>query len=496
MKYKTTILSLILLAHAASGTDTTTYKGAPCAANHVVIKVHAPAPTKSGGAVSVLSADYLHSALGLPPAVYITNNQFVEQCGTCAAGQLSAERHLIVQLNGALSVDEALARLENHPLLEYAEPDYVGTGGATVPNDTYYGSQWGHVNIESPNAWDITTGTSSVIVAVLDTGVNATLAEFSGRTVAGYDYANGDADPSDDNGHGTAVASVIGANTDNGSKIAGTDWNCKIMPVKVLDAGNSGLYSWWASGVNFAVANGAKVINLSAGGGSTSSSLVSAIQNAVSQGVIFVTITHNYSSPVVTFPGTLPETITVGATKSNDERASFSNWGPEIDLVAPGTNIYGIYNNGATYVWWGTSFAAPHVAGVASLLASVRPDINNEEVRTLLCAGAEDQVGDAGEDTPGFDNYYGWGRLNAWHTLQLATEPAEVSRMYDFAIMTWNTPANASSKQPYKVETTPDLSSPWVSLPASNITYSPGQAEFVIDPLDGKGFYRPSVSLQ
>jgi len=461
----------------------------------LIVKVNATALAKRGGDASVLSTDYVRSALGLPPEVHITNNQFVDQCGVCAAGQLSAQSHLIVQLNGALSVNEALARLENHPLLAYAEPDYIGTGGATVPNDPNYGDQWGHGNIQSPNAWDITTGTSAVIVAVLDTGVNTTLTEFSGRTVAGYDYANGDADPSDDNGHGTAVASVIGANTDNGYQMAGMDWNCRIMPVKVLNSENWGYLSWWTDGVDFAVSNGAKVINLSAGASNiTYAPLTSAITNAVAQGVIFVTITHNDSSPHVTFPGTLPETITVGATHPNDDRATFSNWGPEIDLVAPGTNIVAIYHTGAVYTWWGTSFAAPHVAGVAALLASVRPDIDNEEVRTLLCAGAEDQVGNA-NDTPGFDNYYGWGRLNAWHTLQLATTPAEINRMYDTAIMTWGTPANASTKQPYKVETTADLSSPWVSLPASNITYSPSQAQFVIDPLDGKSFYRPRVAL-
>src|SRR5690606_34058066 len=127
-------------------------------------------------------------------------------------------------------------------------------------------------------------------------------------------------------------------------------------------------------------------------------------------GVIFVTITHNQSSSTIRYPGNLPETIAVGSTDDDDTRSSFSNWGDEIDLVAPGDTIYTISLAGTLQAWSGTSFSAPLVAGVASLLAALDPDITQEEVRTLLTAGAEDEVGDA-SDVKGWDVYHGWGRL-------------------------------------------------------------------------------------
>jgi cell wall-associated protease len=190
------------------------------------------------------------------------------------------------------------------------------------------------------------------------------------------------------------VAGTLAANANNGLLVAGVDWHCRLMPVKVLDGDNYGFYSWWAQGIDFAVANGAKVINLSSGGDLNSAVLTTSIMNAIAQGVIFVTITHNRGENFVRFPGRLAAAITVGATERDGVKTDFSNWGQGIDLVAPGRDIYTVTTAGGITRWWGTLFAAPQVAGAAALLAALRPTINQSELEMLLTLGAIDQGGD------------------------------------------------------------------------------------------------------
>jgi subtilisin family serine protease len=305
-------------------------------------------------------------------------------------------------------------------------------------------------------------------VAVLDSGCQTNLAEFSGRVVPGYNFVSNNADASDDHGHGTAVAATLCANANNATGIAGVDWRCRLMPLKVLDQFNNGYYSWWAQAIDYAVSNGCKVINLSAGGSSSDFTLTRAITNAIAHGVIFVTITHNDGAGAIRFPGSLPESITVGATDEMDRRAGFSNYGPQIDLVAPGTNIATISLTGALQKWWGTSFAAPQVAGVCALLAAVRPSLDQDQARALLCAGADDQVGDV-MDTPGFDKYYGWGRLNAFNSLLLAQTRIDDIRQpaSNTVVLSWASPANASNKQPCQIETVASFTSSWTPDPST-----------------------------
>lgn len=385
--------------------------------------------------------------------------------------------------------------------LANVELDGAGSGGG-VPSDPSYSLQWHHQKIDSQASWDITQGDDSIIVAVLDTGVNMNLSEFSGRIVNGYDYVNNDSNPSDDHGHGTAVAGAIAANANNGVLVAGVDWKCKLMPVKVLDSSNWGYYSWWAAGVNYAKNNGARVINLSAGGTGSSSALTSAINNVISDGVVFVTITQNDGIGSVSYPGSLTQAITVGATERNDTKTSFSNWGPQIDLVAPGRDIYTVNRYGNLDWWWGTSFAAPQVAGASALLLSIHPDLNQDSVAALLLAGAEDQVGGT-QDVAGFDNYYGWGRLNIYNSILLAqTSPSvEVLPNKDLRLR-WQPPQNAEFKNPYKVKWSNDMSS-WNTINSPSITYD-STAEWIDDgsetgaPLDssGKRFYIIEIGIE
>jgi hypothetical protein len=398
-----------------------------------------------------------------------------------SAPGLDLNRFLYLHLPPGLSVPECVQRLEKHPWVEYVEPDGSGTGGSIVPNDVNFEQQWHHRNatkpsasIHTPDAWDITLGETNIIVAMLDSGLRPDLSEFAGRTLPGYNFVGANNDTADDHGHGTAVAATLCANANNVQLIAGVDWQCRVLPVKVLDQNNHGLYSWWAQGIDFAVSQGAKVINLSAGGFFEDFTLTSAITNAIAHGVIFVTITHNDASGTIRFPGSLPECITVGATDSMDARASFSNYGPQIDLVAPGQGIATISTSGTLEYWSGTSLAAPMVAGVCSLLTSVRPGLTHDQARTLLCAGADDGIDAGGEDTEGFDNYYGWGRLNAFNSLVLAqTRIDQALRLPNGSlVLSWISPPNAADKHPYQIEFRTAATAPWVPLdPASGFSY-------------------------
>ncbi len=409
------------VAPAAPALESVVLGGEHYVADRVIVKLRGVASAKP----EARRPEAVRQALILPEGTTIELNPY-SRWERQAAGfgkpvadePLNLERHLIVQLHGRLEIAAALAHLRALPEVEYAEADGVGSGGA-IPTDPNYGQQWHHPRIGAPQAWDVTRGATNVIVAVVDSGVNRSAVDFSGRLLPGYDFVNRDDDPSDDEGHGTAVAGALGANANDGSLVAGIDWNCRILPVKVLDSANLGSYSDFAAGVDFAVSRGARVINFSIGGKTTSTTLANSVRAAIAQGVIFITITHNDGTGTIRFPGSMPESITVGATERNDARASFSNWGPRIDLVAPGRDIYTVGLDGRLDFWFGTSLAAPLVSGTASLLLSMRPSLRQEDVRALLHAAAADQVGDA-TDTPGFDVYYGWGRLDVAKTIALA----------------------------------------------------------------------------
>ena len=412
--------------------------------------------------------------------------------------QLDFKRPLYLELPEALSAPECVERLNQHPLIEYAELDVVGTGGTTIPNDPNFPLQWYHRNlgssggsvpadIRSTEAWDLTQGSSNITVAILDTGLNTNLTEFIGRTVPGYDFVNDDNDPDDDHGHGTSVAGTLGANASNATLVAGMNWQCKIMPIKVLDASNTGFYSWWSDGIDYAVSNGCNVINLSAGGFPSSTTLSNSIMNAIAQGVIFVTISHNDGMESIRFPGRMEACITVGATSDDDHRWASSNYGPELDLVAPGQSIFTVSNTGTLQFWNGTSFAAPLVSGVAAMLVGLQPNLNQYQVERLLTLGADDEVGDALEDMQGYDPFHGWGRLNAYNSLiLLQTEIDTIEKdQAENVMVTWTKAPNAETKKPYQISYTDNLTNNWITIASpSNLTYQTSTVQWMDDGTD------------
>jgi thermitase len=274
--------------------------------------------------------------------------------------------------------------LSKNPNVEYAEPDYIATIDYT-PNDPYFASQqWGPKNVSAPSAWDYTRGSSSVMIAIVDTGVDLDHPDLSAkvRTDIDWDYVNNDSTAMDDQGHGTHCAGVAAASTGNGVGIAGMCPNCQILPVKVLDSAGSGSYSNIASGIRYAADKGAKVISLSLGGSSGNTTLSDAVTYANGKGALLACAAGNSNTSAASYPAYYSACVAVAAIDSSDYRASFSNYGSWVDTSAPGVNIYStVWNNSYTNMS-GTSMATPHVAGLAGLLFS--QGRTQSDVRTRL----------------------------------------------------------------------------------------------------------------
>jgi len=334
-------------------------------------------------------------------------------------------------------VEAKIAAYRADSSVEYAEPDYIARL-TYEPNDPYYndGHQWGPQKIFAPQAWDLCTGASNVVIAVLDWGVDlqhpdlatkmwTNPGEIAGNgidddgngyvdDVYGWDFANDDHDPQDDYGHGTHVAGIAAAATDNGVGIAGVAFNSSIMAVKVGD-GTTGkaAYSDIAYGLMYAADNGAKVINLSLGEHAFSSFLEGAVNYAWNAGCVVVGAVGNHNRSDPFYPAAYDNVIGVSATDQSDVKASWSNYGPHVAVAAPGVSIYSTYwNSGSTYAHMGgTSMAAPHMAGIAALLFAQDGTRTNATVRAIIEDSADD-LGDAG-----WDQYYGHGRVNAYRAV-------------------------------------------------------------------------------
>jgi len=336
--------------------------------------------------------------------------------GGVARGRVSRLGVVVFAVPGRIGVKAALARLAHAPAVVSAEPDYR-VHVLFTPNDTYYARQWALPAVSAPKAWDYTKGSTNTVVAVVDSGV-AAHPELAGRLVAGHDFVNADSNPADDNGHGTAVAGVIGATGNNGTGIAGMDWATRIMPVKVVDASGSGYTSDIAKGVIWAADHGARVINMSLGGNDYSSTLKSAIAYAYNKGAVLVASAGNDGSTAAMYPAAYPYVLSVSALHGST-LADFSSYGPNTDLAAPGESVYSLTRTGGYSYWSGTSFSAPMVSGLAALVLGRNPTLSAARVTQVLTSTADDL------GTSGWDQKYGWGRIDAGRALAAAGLPAD-----------------------------------------------------------------------
>jgi subtilisin family serine protease len=303
----------------------------------------------------------------------------------------------------AATKEELLKALKSNPNVEYVEPNYIMSINFT-PNDSGVSQQWAWGVMDSYQSWDVTQGSSSVTVAIVDTGIQRNHPDLDSKIVGGYDFVSNDNAADDGNGHGTHVGGTVAAETNNSQGGAGTCPNCKLMPVRVLDNNGSGTMAGVANGITYAADNGAKVINLSLGGGGAST-LQQAVDYAWGKGVFLACAAgnSNTSSTSSAYPAAYTNCFAIASTTNTDARSSFSNYGSWVEIAAPGSNIYSTWLNSGYNTISGTSMATPHVAGVAGLLAS--QGLTNSQIWTRLCNTAE--------DISGTGTYWTCGRLNA-----------------------------------------------------------------------------------
>ena len=310
---------------------------------------------------------------------------------------------------------ETIARLLARGDVEFATQNHVITA-AGDPNDPFFSFQWAlkqtsDIDIDATDAWDTYAGGSNITIAVIDSGVDLDHPDLQASIVPGYDFVNDDNMPDDDNSHGTHVAGIAAAVGNNGIGIAGVSWRASIMPLKILNAGGVGNTFDMADAVHYAVDNGAQVINLSVGAQGTKwpcnwPEVDDAFNYAVNNGVLLVVAAGNGGQSNINCPGAYDQTMAVGSTTSADQRSSFSNYGPRLDIAAPGSFIYSTFPGGYGYNS-GTSMATPHVAGLAALLWSLAPSLTDDQIRDLIQNTADDL------GSTGWDQFFGYGRINA-----------------------------------------------------------------------------------
>jgi subtilisin family serine protease len=337
---------------------------------------------------------------------------------------------------GELKMNQAVHLLGQIRNFHAVEPDLYVSASVTTPNDPLFSSQWSLDNtgqtggtpdddIDAPEAWDLTTGSSSVVVGVVDTGIDYTHPDLDGNIwtnpgevagdgvdndgngyandIVGWNFVANTNNPYDDNLHGTHVSGTIAATTNNGVGVAGIDWNARILPVKIFDSNGSGSNAWSISGVNYAARLHASVINASWGGGSQSQALSDAIANS---GAVFVAASGNNGSnndSTAFYPASYrtANEIVVASVGSSGALSSFSEYGGRtVDLTAPGESISSTIPGGYASMS-GTSMATPHVSGVVALLASLRPGLGPVQLAQQVVATAKPLASLAGKTIRG-----------------------------------------------------------------------------------------------
>lgn len=336
----------------------------------------------------------------------------------------------LVKTQNESQTQQVLDQLNRNPNVLYAEPNYVirlspeqvgpqiavpqaRPKNPTSPNDPMFAEQYAHKVSNSLAGWKISQGSPKVTIAIVDTGVDLKHPDLAAKIIPGRDIVDNDDQAMDGHGHGTHCAGIAAAITNNQVGVAGFAPNVQIMPVRVLDDRGSGTSADVANGIIWAADHGAQVISMSLGGSGNPKVKSDAVQYALDHDSVLVAAMGNRGDGSQTFPAAQEGVISVGATDSADKRASFSQYGTWIDISAPGVDILSTfpgYSNNMNRKDYGsisgTSMATPAVAGVVALIRSVFPEMNREQVRAQLIQGTDD----LGE--PGYDIYYGYGRIN------------------------------------------------------------------------------------
>lgn len=421
-------------------------------------------------------------------SAYSSLNLLSQQLGSYVKDTIPGQNVVVIKRPVFEIQSNVLKTLRQNPMVEIVEPNYIYRINKT-PNDPLLGRLWGLINagqqdsdrkagiagtdISAERAWDITTGSKDVIVAVIDTGVDYTHedlknnmwtneAELNGTTgvdddgngivddiygASFVDAAKPTGNPLDDHGHGSHCSGTIGASGDDGKGIVGVAWNVRIMGIKFLSATGSGSLDGALKSIDYATRMGARILSNSWGGGSYSETLKQAIERSHAAGALFVAAAGNESNnndANPTYPATydVPNVLSVAAVDNRGQIASFSNYGKtKVHVGAPGVNIYSSIIKGGYDSWSGTSMATPHVSGIAVLLASHEPQLTNVEMKQRIIATSK--------PVPGLRGKARGGMVNAYAMLTNTTPPPDQNDPANWQTVT----ASISSAHPYKEKT-------------------------------------------
>lgn len=361
--------------------------------------------------------------------------------------KVNIDNSYVVTVNDCLDNDKPIEIIKKSPQFKNVSSN---TSAYSLSSDIQYNSQWNLQNVEQKVPTRTASGIVNVVgkkysdidyinlysvknnivlpktlIAVVDTGVNYELADLKDvvQVSDGYDFVNNDNDAMDDNNHGTHIAGIIAAKDNNGYSISGINKLANILPIKVLDSNGSGTVENIAKGIKYAVDKGAKVINLSLGIRNKDGSQVfpeevpqieTQIKYAYDKGVTVIVAAGNEAKGNLSYPANSNYVLSVGAIDNNDELASFTNWGPGLDMVAPGVSIPSLLTNGEVAYFSGTSMSAPHVSAVVGLLYSINTNITTIDVKDIL----HNTSADLGET--GYDTKFGYGRLSSAKAARMA----------------------------------------------------------------------------
>jgi subtilisin family serine protease len=326
--------------------------------------------------------------------------------------------------------------LAARPDVEFAELDRIVRPADVTPNDPWFGSwEWYLTKVGAPAAWSTTTGDRSIVIAILDTGVDGTHPDLQSKMVPGWNIYNNNSDTSDVYGHGTVVAGTAAAASNNAQGVASIAWNCPIMPVRISALDGTATYTAMANGLTWAADHGARVANLSymASASATVTSAATYFQN---KGGVVVSAAGNQAHFDASADN--PSILTISATEIDDVLTAWSNSGNNIDLAAPG-GVFTTYKGGTYGSTAGTSVSSPIVAGSAALVLSVNPSLSGAQVQNILKQSADD-VGPVG-----WDPSYGWGRVNVARAVSMASGTSAPSPDVTLPVIGFNSPMNGAS---------------------------------------------------
>ncbi|AAZ28353.1 S8 family serine peptidase [Colwellia psychrerythraea] len=332
-------------------------------------------------------------------------------------------------INVPANAEQAIVKaLSNNPNIEFAEVDILVKPSEIIANDTYYNNAW-HLNkMQLPTAWETAKG-NGVVVAILDTGVNSNHTDLSANMIAGWNSVSRNSETSDIYGHGTKVAGVVAAISDNNNGVTSIAWHASIMPIRITN--DSSGYAYWsdiANGLTWAADNGADIANISYQV-TTSSSVTNAAQYMRSKGGLVVASAGNSGADLNCTDN--PSIITVSATDSADNKASWSDYGNCIDVSAPGSGIWTTTKSGGYGAVNGTSFASPATAATLALIKSANLNLSNDELENILEASA-----DKSKNGGVFNSYYGHGRIDAAAAVAMVVNTPTIDQQAPTVVIT------------------------------------------------------------